>query len=157
MKKIFHILVFTAIFFTGCEERVEIDHPIAGHTYCFYTDTDSGYYISYIDFHPNGDFIEHYVEHDRYLGDRRGTLTHMLWSVEGNIHFGINGNLDYMGLEEDFIRLLGKNYKIDYKHNRLYSKIVDYNGNVIVNDNSNYNIYTTNQQYYLKRLFYFLL
>lgn len=93
MKKIFHILLlFTAIFFTGCEEREEIDHPIAGHTYCFYTDTDSGYYISYIDFHPNGDFIEHYVEHDRYLGDRRGTLTHMLWSVEGNNITVINDN-----------------------------------------------------------------
>ena len=84
MKKIFHILLFTAIFFTGCEERVEIDHPIAGHTYSWYRDTDSGYYISYIDFHPNGDFTWSFVEHNRYLGDESGRYTQMLWSVEGN-------------------------------------------------------------------------
>jgi hypothetical protein len=84
MKKIFHILVFTAIFFTGCEERVEIDHPIAGHTYSWYRDTDSGYYISYIDFHPNGDFTWSFVEHNRYLGDESGRYTQMLWRVEGN-------------------------------------------------------------------------
>ena len=85
MKKIFHILLlFTAVFFTGCEEREEIDHPIAGHTYCFYTDTDSGYYISYIEFHSNGDFTWSFVEHNRYLGDESGRYTQMLWSVEGN-------------------------------------------------------------------------
>lgn len=85
MKKIFHILLlFTAIFFAGCEEREEIDHPIAGHTYCWYKDTDSGYYISYIDFHPNGDFTWSYVEHNRYLGDESGQFAQMLWSVEGN-------------------------------------------------------------------------
>ena len=85
MKKIFRILLlFTAIFFAGCEEREEIDHPIAGHTYCFYADTDSGYNIYYIDFHSNGDFIESYFEHDRYLGDKSGQFPAMLWSVEGN-------------------------------------------------------------------------
>lgn len=85
MKKIFHILLlFTAIFFTGCEEREEIDHPIAGHTYCWYKDTDSGYYISYIEFHSNGDFVEISVEHNRYLGDESFRFPPMRWSVEGN-------------------------------------------------------------------------
>lgn len=85
MKKIFHILLlFTAIFFAGCEEKVEIDHPIAGHTYFWYRDTDSGYYISYIDFHPNGDFVDISVEHNRYLGDESYRFPPMRWSVEGN-------------------------------------------------------------------------
>lgn len=92
MKKIFHILLFTAIFFTGCEEREEIDHPIAGHTYSWYRDTDSGYYISYIEFHSNGDFTWSFVEHNRYLGDESGRYTQMLWSVEGNNITVINDN-----------------------------------------------------------------
>lgn len=85
MKKIFHILLlFTAIFFAGCEEREEIDHPIAGHTYCWYKDTDSGYHISYIEFHSNGDFVKISVEHNRYLGDESYRFPPMRWSVEGN-------------------------------------------------------------------------
>lgn len=85
MKKIFHILLlFTAIFFTGCEEREEIDHPIAGHTYSWYRDTDSGYRISYIEFHSNGDFVNISVEHNRYLGDESYRFPPMRWSVEGN-------------------------------------------------------------------------
>lgn len=86
MKKFTGILfaILVSFMFVGCKEKVEIDHPIAGHTYSVYFDTDSGYSIFWIEFHSNGDFMERWFEHNRYLGDKRGQLGHMLWSVEGN-------------------------------------------------------------------------
>ena len=77
-------MLFAVLCFFGCNEKIEIDHPIAGHTYSVYFDTEAGYRISYVDFYSNGNFTNSYVEHNRYQGDSRSQFGHMLWSVEGN-------------------------------------------------------------------------
>ena len=85
MKKIYYILLFFAVMcFIGCKERADIDHPIAGHTYSSYTDTDYGYLISYAEFHVKGDFTMLHVKHSIYQGDESFWSRNKLWSVEGN-------------------------------------------------------------------------
>lgn len=109
MKKIYYILLFFAVMcFVGCKERADIDHPIAGHTYAFYADTDYGYLISYAEFHVKGDFTMVHITHNRYQGDENSRYGNMLWSVEGNnitikndnsnwIFPDLNGKVQYTG------------------------------------------------------------
>lgn len=85
MKKTYYILMLlAAMCFVGCKERADIDHPIAGHTYSLYIDTDYGYLITYAEFHSNGNFTAVYVKHNIYQGDESNRYSDMLWSVEGN-------------------------------------------------------------------------
>ena len=71
MNKLYYIFVslLVAVAFTGCKKKADIDHPIAGHTYAHYTDTDYGYLISYAEFHVKGNFTMLYVTHNIYQGD----------------------------------------------------------------------------------------
>lgn len=86
MNKLYYIFVslLVAVAVTGCKEKADIDHPIAGHTYVHYTDTDYGYLISYAEFHVKGNFTMLYVTHNIYQGDESNRFSDMLWSVEGN-------------------------------------------------------------------------
>ena len=84
-KKIYCLLLLLgAMCFVGCKEKISIDHPIAGHTYYNYMDTDYGHRISFADFHANGDFTMSYTKHNIYQGDESSRYGNMLWSVDGN-------------------------------------------------------------------------
>lgn len=86
MKKIYYILfaILATLSFTGCKEKADIDHPIAGHTYAWFMDTEYGYEGAHATFHSKGNFTIHYYTHNIYQGDTSSTYSDMLWSVDGN-------------------------------------------------------------------------
>jgi len=86
MKKIYYILfaILATVSFTGCKEKADIDHPIAGHTYAWLLFTEYGYEGAHAHFHSKGDFSMYYYTHNIYQGDDSYTASRMLWSVEGN-------------------------------------------------------------------------
>jgi len=109
MKKIYYVLMLlAAMCFYGCKDKVDIDHPIAGHKYCNYMNTDYGYSISYAEFHSAGNFTMINVTHNIYQGDESSRFTDMLWSVDGNditikkdnshlVFPELNGKVEYTG------------------------------------------------------------
>lgn len=86
MKKIYYILfaILATVPFTGCKEKADIDHPIAGHTYAWLLFTEYGYEGAHATFHSKGNFSILYYTHNIYQGDESNRFSDMLWSVDGD-------------------------------------------------------------------------